>query len=678
MDPAALVDTAGTQAVHQPSVVSRDYVEPIIHVRGFRKSYRKRVAVENVDLQVDRGQLYGLLGPDGAGKTSLMKAIAGVMTFDDGDVDVFGVRLDSEAATEAIKDRIGFMPQGLGLNLYPELSVEENIDFFAQLRLVPERELSERKEQLLAMTRLAPFRDRAIKKLSGGMKQKLGLICTLIHEPELLILDEPTTGVDPVSRRDFWTILSDLVRERKITALVTTAYMDEASRFHGVSLMYDRHVLAEGEPEHVAAIVDGSVVRIRSPNQALAIDRLRQTFPQVQPEGPWIRLFVDGANGGQAEARVREALGDVLIDCVRHEQTELEDAFTALLRHQGLTSLEAEPALPKSESDLPKSHDGNAVTIEARALSKAFGDFKAVDGVNFQVREGEIFGLLGANGAGKTTVIKMLTGIMPATGGGGSVAGADFAHLGRAIKQRIGYMSQQFSLYTDLTVIENILLYAGIYGLRPREARARCEWICAMSGLRDNIKERAGRLPVGMRQRLALGCALVHRPRVLFLDEPTSGIDPIGRQRFWKILFQLSREEGVTILVTTHYMSEAEHCDHLVLMHAGRVVADASPETLKREVTAEAGQLLEVDAADASAAMKRLIDCGFREPAMFGQHIHVWSQSPAEDIQRIAKVLDLDPASVRILEVTMDDVFVHRIRSLEQATVESTPSRAVA
>lgn len=673
MDQTALVSQQGPW-----EQASTSTGEAIISVNSFQKNYKKTVAVDGVDFEVRRGELYGLLGPDGAGKSSLMKAIAGVMTFDAGDVHVFGVSLDSEAAAETIKDRIGFMPQGLGLNLYPELSVEENIDFFARLRLVPEHELASRKQRLLEMTRLAPFRNRSMKKLSGGMKQKLGLICTLIHEPALLILDEPTTGVDPVSRRDFWIILSDLVRERDITALVTTAYMDEASRFHRISLMHDSKILAEGDPEDVCKRADGSVVTIKSDEQARAINVLRQSFPQVQPEGPCIRVFVDGADASQAISRTRKALSDLPIESVRANETELEDAFTALLRHQGLTSLDAEvmPDSGEPSSSRSPSYDGDVVTIEARELTKTFGDFNAADAVSFEVKQGEIFGLLGANGAGKTTVIKVLTGIMPATSGGGSVAGADLAHLGRAIKQRIGYVSQQFSLYTDLTVVENILLYAGIYGLRMKEARARCEWICAMSGLGHDINRRASSLPVGMRQRLALGCALVHRPRVLFLDEPTSGIDPIGRQRFWKILFQLSREEGVTILVTTHYMSEAEHCDHLVLMHAGHVVADASPETLKQEVTAEAGQVLEVDAPDARTAMSRLVARGFADPAMFGQHIHVWSPSPAQDIPRIASELNLDPATIRILDLTMDDVFVHRIRSLERSATAAAAKEA--
>ena len=417
---------------------------------------------------------------------------------------------------------------------------------------------------------------------------------------------------------------------------------------------------------------------LKSAEQTKAIDVLRQSFPQVEPAGPWIRLFVDEADAGDAASRVRQALTNVQVDTVKHSETELEDAFTALLRYQGLSSLDTEIETGAAESgQLAAAPDDGEVAIEARGLTKTFGDFTAADRVSFEVTEGEIFGLLGANGAGKTTVIKMLTGIMPATSGGGRVAGADLARLGRAIKQRIGYVSQQFSLYADLTVVENVLLYAGIYGLGAKEARARCKWICAMSGLSDDMKRRTSSLPVGMRQRLALGCALVHRPRVLFLDEPTSGIDPIGRQRFWKILFQLSREEGVTILVTTHYMSEAEHCDHLVLMHAGRVVADASPETLKQEVAAEAGQLLEIDTPNARTAMDRLVNGGFLEPAMFGQHMHVWSMSPTKDIPRIAGLLDLDPATIRNLDLTMDDVFVHRIRSLERSIAEAS-KKAVA
>jgi ABC-2 type transport system ATP-binding protein len=420
------------------------------------------------------------------------------------------------------------------------------------------------------------------------------------------------------------------------------------------------------------------VITLKTAQQAPAIEVLRTRFAQVQPEGQWIRLFVDAVdadNPADAEQRVRTVLAGIPIDTIRVEETQLEDAFTALLRQHQSRSADPEPLVGETQagrSDPPQCERG--VAIGARELSKNFGDFKAVDRVNFEVREGEIFGLLGANGAGKTTVIKMLTGIMRPTSGGGSVAGADLSRLGRAIKQRIGYMSQQFSLYTDLTVVENILLYAGIYGLRPAEARVRCHWICEMAGLSGHIYERTADLPVGRRQRLALGCALVHRPHVLFLDEPTSGIDPIGRQQFWRILFQLSRAEGVTILVTTHYMSEAEHCDHLGLMHAGRLVADASPEALKHEVEAEAGQLLEIEAEDAVSTIDRLVDLGFSNPEIFGHHVHLLSKSAEQDAARIRKELRFDdPSLIRVRELSMDDVFVHRIRALERSA--AAPSR---
>ena len=409
----------------------------------------------------------------------------------------------------------------------------------------------------------------------------------------------------------------------------------------------------------------GSVVVLRTPEQARAIERLRQSFPQVQPEGRRIRLFVDGADPETAVIKAQKALSELPVDSVSVDRTDLEDAFTALVRHQGLTSPRTEASL---EPVARKSRQQNFVGsgIEARELTKTFGKFTAVDRVSFEVAQGEIFGLLGANGAGKTTVIKLLTGIMPASAGDGSIAGADLSHLGRAIKRRIGYMSQQFSLYTDLTVAENILLYGGIYGLKRREARARSEWICTMAGLHGYADERTSNLPVGMRQRLALGCALVHRPRVLFLDEPTSGIDPIGRQRFWEILFQLSREEGVTILVTTHYMGEAEHCDHLVLMHAGQLVADASPDTLKQEVEEEVGRVIEIETPRVNDAIERLTAGGFRNPIMHGRRVHVLSKTSEADTLRISRLLELEPARIRVRRLSMDDVFVHRIRSLEQ------------
>ena len=308
--------------------------EPVVRVRDLCKRYRKQVAVADIDFEITSGEIYGLIGPDGAGKSSVMKSVAGVLAFEGGTVDVFGIRVDSEAAAERIKGRLGFMLQGLGQNLYPELSVEENVDFFARLREVPASVLADRKRELLGMTRLERFRDRPMKKLSGGMKQKLGLVCTLIHGPELLILDEPTTGVDPVSRRDFWTILSTLQRDRGITALVSTAYMDEADRFHRLSLLHGGRVLAAGEPDEILGRARGTLVELSVEPQIAALDLLREDFPQVEALGARLRVFVDDAEPEPAVRVVEDRLADFEVRELHAAETGLEDAFVALLRRR--------------------------------------------------------------------------------------------------------------------------------------------------------------------------------------------------------------------------------------------------------------------------------------------------------------------------------------------------------
>jgi ABC-2 type transport system ATP-binding protein len=656
----------GLPIPHHPSPVT-----PVVRVTGFVKRYTKHVAVQGVDLTVRRGEIYGLIGPDGAGKSSLMKAIAGVLAHDEGRVEVFGTAIDSERAAERIKHRIGFLPQGLGLNLYPDLSVEENIDFFARLRLVPEHELAERRTRLLAMTRLDKFRDRAMKHLSGGMKQKLGLICTLIHEPELAVLDEPTTGVDPVSRRDFWAILAELLQERGMTALVSTAYMDEAARFHRLSFLSNGRVLVSGTPAEVQAMAPGSMVTFEATPQSAAIARLKRTYKQVESLGPKLHVFTGDTDRTHAVQRIEFSLGDIKPEQVHVDEPELEDVFVALLLRQGAHATPAHPSPlegeNKEEGDASRVRD--ELAIEARELVRDFGTFRAVDRVSFRVKAGEIFGLLGANGAGKTTVIKMLTGIMPPTGGEGWVAGAEMKKAGSAIKERIGYMSQAFSLYLDLTVEENIRLFAGIYGLDRRATNERLAWIVAMAGLKGYEGNLTGRLPMGVRQRLALGCALVHRPRVLFLDEPTSGVDPIGRRHFWEILTHLAREEGVAILITTHYMSEAEHCDHLALMYAGRVVTEGAPEDLKRQVEREAGRLLEVTTDQPGIAVLQLHRAGFAGASLFGTRIHFFCRDPIRDEECACRALESGGVTVKSVTtkpLSLEDVFVYKVMALEE------------
>lgn len=645
--------------------------EAAIQIHGLRKVYRKRVAVDGVDLNVRRGEIFGLIGPDGAGKSSLMKAAAGVLDFEDGILEVLGVKLDSEIAAERIKDRLGFMPQGLGLNLYGELSVEENIDFFARLRLVSPQNLAARKHRLLAVTRLDKFRNRPMKQLSGGMKQKLGLVCTLIHEPTLVILDEPTTGVDPVSRRDFWAILSELVENKGITALVSTAYMDEMSRFHRLALLHAGKILATGSPDDIRALAPGAQVLVQAEPPLAVLARLRAVFPQVETVGQQFCVYADGVTPEVAERQVRLALEGQLLNEIEAGEPDLEDVFIALMRQRGLVPDEREetstPSAPATQQ--------TETAIEALALSRDFGAFRAVDQVNFRVAPGEIFGLLGANGAGKTTVIKMLTGILRPSAGSGRVAGADMRTGGTAIKERIGYVSQAFSLYLDLSVVENIRLYAGIYGLGGAESRRRIQWVIEMAGLAGHETDRPTALPMGLRQRLALGCALVHRPQVLFLDEPTSGVDPVGRRQFWDILFRLARADGVAILITTHYMSEAEHCDRLALMYAGRIVADATPESLKHEVETEAGGLLELDVDDSQRALTLLREAGYAGTYLHGVRVRLLSHDTQIDGARIRSLLDTAGLTLRGLapqRLSMEDVFVHRVTALERAAEGGT------
>jgi len=648
-------------------MVTDESQRPIIRVEKFCKRYRKQVAVDGVDLSIQSGEIYGLIGPDGAGKSSLMKAIAGVLSFEGGEVEVFGIKVDSEAAAEKIKGRLGFMPQGLGLNLYHDLSVEENIDFFAQLRQIPAQALVERKRKLFAMTRLDKFRDRPMKHLSGGMKQKLGLVCTLIHEPDLIILDEPTTGVDPVSRRDFWAILAELLRERGITALVSTAYMDEATRFHNLSLMYGGRVLAAGEPDSIRRQASGSLVEFSAEPQVEALNRIKIHYPQAEAVGPRLRVYVDDQLPDEAIHTVSDLLSGFSLKELQAVEPELEDSFVALLRQRKLAEQES-----VSNDHTSLSHDSlsdEAIAIEAHSLTRDFDGFRAVDQVSFRVCQGEIFGLLGANGAGKTTVIKMLTGILQPTEGEGHTAGADMRRAAQTIKERIGYTSQSFSLYQDMTVIENIRLYARIYGVRRQELKQRIKQVVDLAGLQGLEGRLAGKLPMGIRQRLALGCSLVHRPRILFLDEPTSGVDPIGRRHFWDILVHLARVEQVAILITTHYMSEAEHCDHLALMHAGRIIADATPETMKQDLQEDAGVLLEITVDQPLVALELLEQTGFEGVALFGKHIHLLAKDTEKAEARIRALLA--SRELRLLKIrphipTLEDVFVYRIMALEK------------
>ena len=577
---------------------------PVIEVAGLSKRYRRVEAASDVSLTVYSGEIFGLLGPDGAGKSTIIQVLAGVLLPTRGGAFVAGI--DVLRDPERVKARIGYMPQGLGLNLYDDLTVDEHLRFFAELRGMPEDRFREHRATLLEITRLAPAADRLARHLSGGMRQKLGLASALIHLPDVLLLDEPTTGVDPLSRRDFWQIITRLSRDQRMTVLVSTPYLDEAERCTRVALMARGRLLATTHPEFAPALLPGP-------------------SPESEPT--------------------------------------LEDVFVALMtgvQNVPHPASAAEPARP----DTPAMRDGTPV-IEVNGLTKRFGAFTAVDGVTFAVRPGEIFGFLGPNGAGKTTTIKMLTGLLRPSGGRGLVAGYDVRSQPGEIKGAIGYMSQHFSLYPDLTVNENLGLYARIYGLSGSRQRERQEAVIATAGLAEWRRALARDLPLGIRQRLALACAILHEPRVLFLDEPTSGVDPLARRQFWDLIATLARGQGVTILVTTHYMKEAELCDRLALIHQGRVIALGKPEAIRREAEARRGRVLEVMSpqfGEAAAGLESI----YPDLTFFGRRIHVFTRDPEGDRQRVVDALTrvgVERVDVREVPMAMDEVFATLIES---------------
>ncbi|MGE8567180.1 MAG: ribosome-associated ATPase/putative transporter RbbA [Achromobacter sp.] len=487
---------------------------PVIKLSDVTLRYGKTLALDNITLGIPAGRMVGLIGPDGVGKSSLLALIAGSRAIQDGTVYVLDGDMASKRHRDAVCPRIAYMPQGLGKNLYPTLSVEENLQFFGRLFGHGEAERRRRIDSLTGSTGLAPFLSRPAGKLSGGMKQKLGLCCALIHDPDLLILDEPTTGVDPLARAQFWDLINDIRRERSgMSVVVATAYMDEAQRFDWLIAMDDGRVLATGTP-------------------------------------------------GELQQRTRT--------------DTLEAAFIALLPEEKRRG-------HKPVEITPLALDDNApIAIEARDLTMRFGDFVAVDHVNFRIRQGEIFGFLGSNGCGKSTTMKMLTGLLPASEGQAWLFGNEVDPRNIDTRRRVGYMSQAFSLYGELTVRQNLELHARLFHVPTTELASRIGEMVARFDLAEVLDDLPEKLPMGVRQRLSLAVAMVHKPELLILDEPTSGVDPVARDNFWRLLISLARQDQVTIFISTHFMNEAQRCDRMSLMHAGKVLVSASPDEIMR------------------------------------------------------------------------------------------------
>ncbi len=546
--------------------------------KTFRAGDRSVEALRSLDVAIRRGKITGLIGPDGAGKTTLMRLAAGLLRADAGSVTVLG--LDAARQSLEVQGSVGYMPQRFGL--YEDLTVQENLDLYADLQGVPRESREARYEELMHMTGLAPFTARLAGKLSGGMKQKLGLACTLVHPPRLLLLDEPTVGVDPVSRRELWSIVNRFVQEQGTTVLLSTAYLDEAERCSQVVILHEGKLMGQGPPSQFSDPLAGRTFQVRIPSrknrdvQELLSRRAGVMDAVIQGDAVRVLLAPD------APPAAENLLPDQKVGSVVPVPPRFEDGFISLLKKRYADGAQPQGAPPADVSNgTGEPDDSDSRAIDVHNVERRFGDFYAVKNVSFDVRRGEIFGLLGANGAGKTTLFRMLCGLLPASGGTLQVAGVDVRKTAAAARARIGYMSQKFSLYGTLSVMDNLRFFSSAYGLTGPLRRERIGWATGEFELAGVVDDNSGVLPLGFKQRLALACALMHRPQIIFLDEPTSGVDPLARREFWHRINALAAQ-GVTVLVTTHFMEEAEYCDHMAIMMAGEILALGTPAEIKQ------------------------------------------------------------------------------------------------
>lgn len=553
------------------------------------------VALDHVDIEIHKGQMTALIGPDGAGKTTFMRLVCGLMVADDGDLEAFGLSVKDHS--QEVQDQLSYMPQKFGL--YEDLSVMENMNLYADLHGVPKEIRPKRFKRLLTMMGLDQFTSRLAGKLSGGMKQKLGLACTLVRSPKLLILDEPTVGVDPLSRRELWEVLQELVKADDLSVLVSTAYMDEAAQCDWVYMMNKGHILAANNPKVLAQEAQGRCFEAKPPQglptrvlQSRLLDdsRVADAVPshglvrfitrELGNSIPWLAPL-----GVTVEA-VPSSLEDTFMMTLRQAQAHLELKEPS----QDLSYVGIRPEeLPSFQVDL----EANPVVIKVDHVVKKFGDFVAVDHTTFDVHQGEIFGLLGPNGAGKTTTFKMLCGLSPATEGALSVVGVDLRTARTEARANIGYVAQKFSLYGAFTVYENLRFFGGAYGLSGQALKDRIEELLVEFDLASKRNVAADLLSTGYKQRLSMAAGLIHKPSILFLDEPTSGIDPLARRAFWQRITRLAAE-GTTIIITTHFMEEAEYCDRFIIQDRGKLLILGRPSQVRQEMGAPQADMNEI------------------------------------------------------------------------------------
>ena len=572
-------------------------VESIVIATDLNKTFKAEQkglddvqALQGINMQIKTGQLTALVGPDGAGKTTFLRLIAGLYKPTTGSLKVLG--MDVAKDPQSVQDRISYMPQKFGL--YEDLSIQENLDLYADLHGVPMNIRNERFARLLKITDLARFTERPAGKLSGGMKQKLGLACTLVRSPELLLLDEPSVGVDPLSRRDLWSIIEQLVREENLSVILSTAYMDEAERCHEVYVMLDGQVLKQGTPDELTAQAQAQTWQVKpSPDmkarvlQAHLLDNQHYIADAV-PKGDVVRFITRTESpslpadllpkGVVAEPRAAE-LEDAFM-LLLHEAKHIQKTVLAqenLALDPSITLIEnSDPPQVKTEQNVKQQLEKPVIVV--KDLVRTFGDFTAVASTSFDVSRGEIFGLLGPNGAGKTTTFRMLCGLLPASSGMLEVAGMNLRTARAQARAKIGYVSQKFALYGNLSVLDNLKFFGGAYGLSGKQLKQQIDKALLQFELKPHAK--SGDLPNGFKQRLSMAAALLHQPEIVFLDEPTSGIDPLARRSFWYTIGELANQ-GMTIIVTTHFMEEAEYCDRIAIQDAGKLLAIGTPQQIR-------------------------------------------------------------------------------------------------
>jgi len=546
-----------------------------VYMEGVTKSFagQERPALERFSAQFPSGIVTGLVGPDGAGKTTILRLLAGLLEPDDGTVSIFG---SNDGFGSSLKQDIAYMPQHFGL--YEDLSVKENLHLYAQLKAVPKEDRNKKINELMDLTGLTPFLERLAGRLSGGMKQKLGLACALISTPKLLLLDEPSVGVDPISRQELWQMTYRLSKSG-IAIVWSSAYLDEAARCEKVILLNEGKTLFDGVPSTLTDRLNNRTFKA----EAKRLDR-RQILGElantpgvvdIRLQGRNILLLVEEGFTGSTEGPATEGLIAGLK--LKKVSPTFEDAFMDMIAPREAKSISTRKVVNQTST-----LNSNGPAIDAQALTKTFGDFTAANQVSFKVEHGEIFGLLGPNGAGKSTTFKMLCGLLRPTSGSARVAGLDLTSVPSSVRARIGYMAQKFSLYGDLSVAQNLDIFARLYGLANKERKSAVDYVVSLLGLQPYLKTKGITLSLGFQRRLALAASIMHRPDILFLDEPTSGVDPLTRREFWAFINHMA-EQGVTVVVTTHFLDEAEYCDRIALIDKGRIIASGDPDSLKRE-----------------------------------------------------------------------------------------------